>query len=96
MKRNFFIVVSFIFLLTQNAFAYSSDPKQFIQEIVDEAKKILVETNCHHTHVRGAIIYNKNISPRSSPQQSMRYVTKFKNTFVLLVSSMTICDTAEV
>ena len=45
MKKNFFIIVFFIFGLTQESFAYSSDPKQFIQEIVDEVKKILVETN---------------------------------------------------
>ena len=45
MKKNFFIIVFFIIALTQNSFAYSSDPKQFIQEIVDEAKKILVDTN---------------------------------------------------
>ena len=45
MKRNFFIIVFFIFGLTQESFAYSSDPKQFIQEIVDEAKQILVEAN---------------------------------------------------
>ena len=45
MKRNFFIIIFFIFGLTQNSFAYSSDPKQFIQEIVDEAKKVLVESN---------------------------------------------------
>ena len=45
MKKNFFIIIFFIFGLTQNSFAYSSDPKQFIQEIVDEAKKILIETN---------------------------------------------------
>jgi len=32
-------------LFTQKGFGYSSDPKQFITEIVDEAKKILVETN---------------------------------------------------
>ena len=47
MKKNFFIVF-FIFLsllITNNTFAYSSDPKQFINEIVDEAKKILVATN---------------------------------------------------
>tara|TARA_B100001123_G_C15101659_1_gene943798 strand:- start:489 stop:1040 length:552 start_codon:yes stop_codon:yes gene_type:complete len=31
--------------LAQKGFAYSSDPKQFITEIVDEAKKILVDTN---------------------------------------------------
>jgi len=45
MKKNFFIIIFFIFGLTQNSFAYSSDPKQFIQEIVDEAKKILIATN---------------------------------------------------
>jgi len=32
-------------LFAQKSFAYSSDPKQFISEIVDEAKKILVESN---------------------------------------------------
>jgi len=45
MKKNFFIIIFFIFGLTQKSFAYSSDPKQFIQEIVDEVKKVLVETN---------------------------------------------------
>ena len=45
MKKKIFIIVFFIFGLTQKSFAYSSDPKQFIQEIVDEAKKILVATN---------------------------------------------------
>ena len=45
MKKNFFIIIFFIFGLAQKSFAYSSDPKQFIQEIVDEAKQILVETN---------------------------------------------------
>ena len=45
MKKNFFIIVFFIFGLAQKSFAYSSDPKQFIQEVVDEAKQVLVETN---------------------------------------------------
>ena len=45
MKKNFFIIIFFIFALTQKSFAYSSDPKQFIQEIVDEAKKVLVDSN---------------------------------------------------
>ena len=45
MKKNFFIIFSFIFALTQNSFAYSTDPKLFISEIVDEAKKVLVDTN---------------------------------------------------
>ena len=45
MKKNFFIIIFFIFGLTQQSFSYSSDPKQFIQEIVDEAKKVLANTN---------------------------------------------------
>ena len=45
MKKIFFIIIFLIFGLTQNSFAYSSDPKQFIQEIVDETKKILVDSN---------------------------------------------------
>jgi len=45
MKNKFFIIIFFIFGLTQKSFSYSTDPKQFIQEIVDEAKQILVETN---------------------------------------------------
>ena len=45
MKKNFFIIIFLIFGLAQKSFAYSSDPKQFIQEVVDEAKQILVDTN---------------------------------------------------
>ena len=45
MKKNFFITIFLILLFTQKSFSYSSDPKQFISEIVDEAKKILVESN---------------------------------------------------
>ena len=48
MKKNFFIIVFFVFLsiiLPNKSNAYSSDPKQFISEIVAEAKEILVETN---------------------------------------------------
>ena len=45
MKKFFFIIIFFVFALTQKSFSYSSDPKQFIQEIVDEAKKVLVQTN---------------------------------------------------
>ena len=48
MKKNFliFFVNFLLFLLfLNNATANSSDPKQFIQEIVDEAKEILVDSN---------------------------------------------------
>jgi|TARA_B110000438_G_scaffold288759_1_gene322591 phospholipid transport system substrate-binding protein len=43
-KKNF-IIIFLIFGLTQNCFAYSSDPKQFITEIVDEAKAVLTNSN---------------------------------------------------
>ena len=45
MKKNFFIIIFFILGLTQKSFAYSSDPKEFITEIVNEAKKVLVDSN---------------------------------------------------
>ena len=48
MKRNIFVIIFFVFvafLFPNHGSAYSSDPKQFITEIVDEAKKILVDTN---------------------------------------------------
>ena len=48
MKKKFFIIVFFIFFsinLNNISYSYSSDPKQFITEIVDEAKKILVNSN---------------------------------------------------
>ena len=45
MKKNFFIIFFFILLIAQKSFSYSSDPKQFISEIVDEVKKVLVDTN---------------------------------------------------
>ena len=48
MKKKIFIIVFsifFAFILSNKSNAYSSDPKQFISEVVDKAKKILVETN---------------------------------------------------
>ena len=45
MKKKIFIIVLLFFSLTQKSFSYNSDPKIFISEIVDEAKKILVASN---------------------------------------------------
>ena len=45
MKKNFLIIIFLIFGLTQESLAYSSDPKQFIAEIVNEAKIVLVDSN---------------------------------------------------
>jgi phospholipid transport system substrate-binding protein len=45
MKKKFFIIIFLIFSLPEIALAYSSDPKDFISEIVEEAKKILTKEN---------------------------------------------------
>ena len=45
MKKIFFITIFLIFSLTQKSYSYSNDPKQFISEIVEEAKTILIESN---------------------------------------------------
>jgi len=48
MKKSFYFIFCVIFLtsiLPNKSTAYSSDPKQFIDEIVQEAKEILVATN---------------------------------------------------
>ena len=48
MKKKFFITIFFalqLFLIPVNGNTYSSDPKEFIAEIVIEAKKILVDSN---------------------------------------------------
>ncbi len=46
-KKNLIFFANFflLFLFLNNAAADTSDPEKFIQEIVDEAKKILVRTN---------------------------------------------------
>ena len=45
MKKNFFIVSFLIFIVPNICLSYSNDPKQFITEIVNEAKQILVASN---------------------------------------------------
>ena len=45
MKKKFFIVSFFIFIVPNICLSYSNDPKQFITEIVNEAKQILVASN---------------------------------------------------
>ena len=48
MKKKFFITIFFViigFILPNISNSYSIDPKQFITEIVDEVKKILVDSN---------------------------------------------------
>jgi len=45
MKKNFFIIIFLTFLFTESSLGYSNDPRQFISEIVDEAKEILIDSN---------------------------------------------------
>ena len=96
MKKNFFIIIFFIFGLTQESFAYSSDPKQFIQEIVDEAKKILVETNTKEfktkklsemalktVDIKGVAYYTLgNYKKKLSDKQMKEYLSLFEKYFL--------------
>ena len=99
MKKNFFIIVFFIFftvVLTNKSYAYSSDPKQFISEIVDEAKKILVESNSKEfktknlsdlalktVDIKGIGYYTLgNYRKKLSDEQMAKYSSLFKKYFI--------------
>ena len=96
MKKNFFIIIFFIFGLTQKSFAYSSDPKQFISEIVDEAKKILVGTNTKEfktkklsemalktVDIKGVAYYSLgNYRKELNDEQMKEYLTLFEKYFL--------------
>ena len=96
MKKNIFIIIFFIFGLTQESFAYSSDPKQFIQEVVDEAKKVLVETNTKEfkttklsemalrtVDIKGIAYYSLgNYRKELNDEQLKKYLTLFEKYFL--------------
>ena len=96
MKKNFFIIIFFIFGLIQNSFAYSSDPKQFIQEVVDEVKKVLVETNSKEfktkklsemalktVDIKGVAYYSLgNYRKELSDEQLKEYLSLFEKYFL--------------
>ena len=104
MKKNFFIIVFFIFftvVLTNKSYAYSSDPKQFISEIVDEAKKILVESNSKEfktknlselalktVDIKGIGYYTLgNYRKKLSDEQMEKYSSLFEKYFLKSFSS---------
>ena len=101
MKRNFFIIIFFVFGLTQKSFAYSSDPKQFIQEIVDEANKVLVESNTKEfktqklsemamktVDIKGVAYYTLgNYRKKLSEEQLKEYLELFEKYFLKTFSS---------
>jgi phospholipid transport system substrate-binding protein len=96
MKKKFFIIIFFIFGLTQKSFAYSSDPKQFVQEIVDEAKKVLVETNTNEfktkklsemalktVDIKGVAYYSLgNYRKELNDEQMKEYLALFEKYFL--------------
>ena len=96
MKKNFFIIIIFVFGLTQKSFAYSSDPKQFIQEVVDEVKKILIETNTKEfkttklsemalktVDIKGVAYYSLgNYRKELNDKQLKKYLTLFEKYFL--------------
>ena len=96
MKKKFFIIIFFIFGLAQKSFAYSSDPKQFVQEIVDEAKKVLVETNTNEfktkklsemalktVDIKGVAYYSLgNYRKELNDEQMKEYLALFEKYFL--------------
>ena len=96
MKKNFFIIIFFIFGLTQESFAYSNDPKQFIAEIVDEAKKILVDSNSKEfktkkiseialetVDIKGVAYYSLGNYRKSLTEEQMKeYLSLFEKYFL--------------
>ena len=101
MKKKNFIIIFFIFGLTQNSFAYSSDTKQFISEIVDEEKKILVGTNTKEfktkklsemalrtVDIKGVAYYSLgNYRKELNDEQMKEYLTLFEKYFLKSFSS---------
>ena len=96
MKKKIFIIIFFIFGLSQKSFAYSSDPKQFIQEIVDEAKKVLVATNTKEfkteklsemalktVDIKGIAYYSLGKYRKNiNDEQMLEYLTLFEKYFL--------------
>ena len=96
MKKKFFIVIFLIFSFSQNSYGYSSDPKQFITEIVDEAKKILVDSNTKEfktkklsemalktVDIKGVAFYSIGKYRKSlSEEQMKQYLSLFEKYFL--------------
>ena len=101
MKKKFFIIVFFILGLTQKGFAYSTDPKQFITEVVDEAKKVLVATNSKEfktkklseialktVDIKGVAYYSLgNYRKELNDEQMKEYLSLFEKYFLKSFSS---------
>ena len=96
MKKIFFIIIFLIIGLTQKTFAYSSDPKQFVSEVIDETKKILMETNTKEyktkklsemaletVDIKGVAYYSLgNYRKELSDEQLKEYLSLFEKYFL--------------
>ncbi len=96
MKKKILIIIFFVFGLSQKSFAYSSDPKQFIQEIVDEAKKVLIDSNTKEfktkklsemalktVDIKGVAYYTLgNYRKKLSDEQMKEYLVLFEKYFL--------------
>ena len=96
MKKKIFIIFFLICALTQKSFSYSSDPKQFIQEIVDEAKKVLIDSNTKEfktkklseialktVDIKGVAYYTLgNYRKKLSEEQMKEYLVLFEKYFL--------------
>ena len=101
MRKNFFIIIFLIFGFIQESFGYSSDPSQFISEIVDEAKKILIETNTKEyktkklsemalktVDIKGIAFYTLgNYRKKLNEEQMIEYLDLFEKYFLKTFSS---------
>jgi phospholipid transport system substrate-binding protein len=101
MKKKIFIIIFLIFSFTNKSFAYSSDPKQFIQEIVDEAKKILIDSNSKEfktkklsemasktVDIKGIAYYTiGKYKKKLNDKQSKEYLELFEKYFLKTFSS---------
>ena len=101
MKKIFFIIIFLIIGLTQKTFAYSSDPKQFVSEIVNETKKILMTTNTKEyktkklsemalktVDIKGVAYYSLgNYRKELNDEQLKEYLILFENYFLKSFSS---------
>ena len=96
MKKKIFIIILFIFALSQKSFAYSNDPKEFISEIVDEAKKILIASNSKEfktkklsemalktVDIKGVAYYSLgNYRKKLNDEQMKEYLVLFEKYFL--------------
>ena len=101
MKKIFFIIIFLIIGLTQKTFAYSSDTKQFVSEVIAETKKILMETNTKEyktkklsemaletVDIKGVAYYSLgNYRKELNDEQLKEYLILFENYFLKSFSS---------